>query len=328
MAVNQPGRPHSSERRRPGKPVWVAAAAVLIAALAGLAWQFLARPYAMPAVPSGLTASSVGLNLATEQAVYRSAAVGDPAPDPTAGVSAESYVDYLAGKQMLAAGDRRGFERLWAAVRAEPDNLLYGNELRRSHVSLGEWERLTGDWEQVSAPTRRQRLQLALAYIDAMNNPALNDIEMAKLSVQSMNVLDRLIDENPFDFMARYARGVNNLYWPIGLFRGPKATADLGFCVALVEKLELRDPWLDITYAAYGDALVKNGQEQAGFRVWRDGFRRFPESAALGARVRGGTGGSRGLVNRERGLASFRRPEPGLVDLEPIWAAAGQRKER
>lgn len=330
-AVSPAGSPLRSlvQRRR---RLLAAVGSLLVLLLGGggyFLWSWF-HPYDLPQIPAGLNRNAVGLDFTLEMQAYQNQLPGalsdpklpvQPRPDP-----ALAHLQFEAGRQLLDQGRvDDGLAYMAAAMQAAPENLLYGNELRLQLAKQGRWSQLTTVWDTRAPGSRGQTLQAALSAIDAMGDPNLNDIELAKHSFRSVELLDRLLEQNPLDWMAHYARGVNNLYWPSGLYRSAKTLSDLSFCVAVVEKLDLRDPWLDMSYAAYGDALVKAGRPHEGFRAWTEGQKRFPQSAVLQERTRGGEENAPAIVAQERGMEAFTRPKPGLTDLGPMWHSEKER---
>jgi len=205
-------------------------------------------------------------------------------------------------------------------VRAEPANLVYGNLLRQAMVQRGEAAELVAFFEELKGADPAVRLQRALAYVDGLQNPDLGSALLGQMSLKSIAELDKILEENPYHWLARLSRGLNNLYWPVGLRRTDKAVADLGVAVAIAEALhDFNEPYVAMAYAAYGDALVKAEQVAEGVRVWRRGLERFPDSTELQQRVEAGEQGAAALVERERGIDTFTRPKPGLTDLRVIW---------
>lgn len=136
----------------------------------------------------------------------------------------------------------------------------------------------------------------------------------------SVAELDAVLAQQPYHWLARYARGLNNLYWPVGFRRVDKALSDLGFALAIQQHVPDEKPgYFAFTYAAYGDALVKAGQIDAGVRVWQEGAQKYPDSALLLARVAAGREGAESLVRAERGIEDFARPRQGTTDLSLMW---------
>lgn len=295
--------------------LWLLAAVVPMVIIGGLwtGWQWI-RPYPLPAVPPHLTAQMAGLDFSKERnMVHR---------DPQ---TAASYKQLAAQLQSGNTPEReQAIISLKALVKSDPGNLVYGNLLRTTLVKLDRTSELVAFFEAVEAPDSQARVQKALAMVDGLLNPDLASASLGQLSLLSIQELDPVIEANPHNWVARLGRGLNNLYWPIGLRRNDKAIADLGYAVAILEALPEQDePYLAIAYAGYGDALVKGGQISEGVRVWKRGSERFPGSEDLRRRVEAGEKGATDLVERERGINSFARPAPGLTDLSAVWQSPG-----
>lgn len=299
--------PEIPPSRRSGHevPPWryVILAAVLILAVAGGVqwWSRWSAPYSLPQVPQALTWEQAGLDLALE-------------------LEATQSERYEMVRQLLVRGDEEGLTYLMEVVRSDPENLVYGNLLRQELLARERYEELTRFWAELPEQGTKVRIQHALALVDGMQDPHIGNANLGRLSMASMAELGVILDENPYHWVARYARGLNNLYWPIGFKRVDKALSDLGFALAIQQSLpDQRPGYLALTYAAYGDALVKTDRVGAGVRVWKEGLKLFPEAEILQRRVKAGVAGARDLVRAERGIEDFARPVRGTTDLSSLW---------
>lgn len=295
--------------------VWVAGTALATAALFGTIgirqWE---KPYPVPVISAQLTVQDAALTFRLERATVR-ALRENVTPSSLPG-----FADYQQGLRLLAEGEvDRAVESLAQAVRAEPRNLVYGNTLRRTLAREGRWGSLVGIWEAFDLGIREIRLHKALAMVDAMANPSLADASIGRLSMRSMSELTTLVEANPYDWLAHYGRGLNNLYWPVSFRRIDKAIADLGYAVAIVEMLNLHEQWMAVAYATCGDALVKSGRAREGLAVWRRGLARFPGSMELQRRVAAGPEHALEVVRSERGTDAIQRPAADVADLAMIW---------
>ena len=325
----------------------IAGAVLLLMAVGGY-WGFRewSAPYALPELPEGLTLADVGLDVSRERAVWRlwqrRRGEEDPQADPRLPAEptptadpALAQLQFEAGWFLLQeAGDdpkvrARGLAYLQAAVRSDPTHLLYGNALRRAMQRLELYAEAPRWWEALAAEAAASageeapwqvRLQWALSYVDAMADRSLGEARIGQLSLQSIGVLDGILAEEPYNWVARYARGLNNLYWPLGMKRYAKALSDLEFAVALGEAVGANAAIRALSWTAYGDARVKAGEVAQGMRIWREAARRFPEHEPLRRRAAARSAEeARALVREERGLEGFHRPDPNVTDLSPLW---------
>ncbi|GAA4726627.1 hypothetical protein [Brevibacillus fulvus] len=301
-----------------------AAALTVLAVALGLVFYAQVRDgYELPAISADVSVQQLHVNFADEIAAVKQAAN----PEAAARFSGEAEsitkdnapVAYAYALSLTDHPDKQiGY--LQAAVKADPDNMVYSNALRLKMGQANQTEALIAWLERQVPQTREIRLQKALAYVDMLQQKNVGTATLGKRSALSIRELDLILQTEPYDWTAHYARGLNNLYWPIGLERIDSAIQDLGFCVAAYELADNKTfAFWPLAYEAYGDALVKKGEASAGYAVWQDGYRKFPDSAELKKRVEAGEEGAIELVTAERGMDSFMRPKPELTDLSMIW---------
>jgi tetratricopeptide (TPR) repeat protein len=292
------------------------------------AYRQWVTPYEIPTIPVGLTLTDIGLGLEKElQFLHMMASTplqitglpDQPTIDPSL-----AQIRYQAGLALLKSKDHasrmRGIAYLQSAVRSEPDNLLFGNALRRAMRQVDLFKEAVQWWESIENHTLATRINLALTYVDAMADQSIGEARVGQLSFLSMGVLDEVLEEQPYNWIARYARGLNNLYWPIGMHRYEKAVSDLSFAIALAEAAGANPTVIAMSWTAYGDALVKSGSVSRGLRAWQDAHRRFPDYRPLAFRaaVRSEQEAIE-VVQKERGMEGFHRPEPDVPDLGLLW---------
>lgn len=311
--------------RRSRKVFVVALTAVALLVIGGYwAWNRWTAPYDLPPIPAGLTREAVGLDMTREQQSSRAGGGRTQAP-PGAPVvdAAAAQAQYEAALALLAGGtadQEQGLAYLQSAVRSDPENLVYGNALRATLLQRERFDDLRQVWQAMPNLSAKGHIQAALAQIDAMHDPHSGNANLGRYSMQAAEHLDAVIAENPHHWLAHYARGLNHLYWPTGFQRTGKAVSDLSYALAIQKSLpDHAAPYFAFTYAALGDALVKQGKVQQGVQVWREGLEAYPESEALRARGKAGVDGARDLVRAERGIEDFFRPLPGVTDLSSLW---------
>lgn len=273
---------------------------VLGICIGGTLWWW-AKPYTLPAIHSDTTVEQYGLVFDRER---ESAQV-------IASISPDDKLNQL--KQLIAKA---------------PDDLAYLNELRLIMGSQQREKDFIAFLHSLNSSSRNVKLQTALAYVDLLQDPDMGTASLGKLSTQSITILNEIIEEDAYDVLAHYARGLNNLYWPLGLRRTDKAIQDLAYCVAVAQQLEDHpSPMWPLFYEAYGDALVKNGESQRGMAVWKDGVKKYPHSEELQRRAKAKTAEEAfDIVRQIRGIDVFERPERSISDISILWKnnAAGE----
>ncbi|MVO98882.1 hypothetical protein [Paenibacillus lutrae] len=223
-------------------------------------------------------------------------------------------------RSVQIAGDA-SVDELKRLVTNNPDNLAYSNELRLKMGKSEQTEAFISFMTEMNNPPARAKLQLALGYIDRMQNQSLGTASLGQISVHSINQLNEILEKDPYDWLAHYARGINNLYWPVGLQRIDKSIQDLSFCLAVTKKFEQETPFYmwALAYTALGDALVKKGEVGDGIDIWKQGYKSHPDDAGLKERAAASREQALEIVIRDRGMDQFQRPSPDIGDLSPIW---------
>jgi hypothetical protein len=304
------------------KKLLTAAAVVLIAALAGI-WAYLrwTSPYELPQIRSDIPLSAYRLDFSAERATYEKAraAAAKPITPPLLPVRDAAAADQAFA--YAAAHPGKGIAYLQAAVAFNPSNLAYSTGLRLSMTGAGKSKELLAFLGGLDQSIPQIKLQVALAYVDMLQNPSYGTASLGQISFKSIEELNRILEANPYDWAAHYARGINNLYWPVGLKRIDKSIQDLAYCVAVAEHFDNLPPvLLPMSYVALGDALVKKGDVQAGYRAWKDGLGKSPGNPELTARVAGGVEQATQKVADARGMEQFQRPAPGMTDFSKLWS--------
>jgi hypothetical protein len=291
----EPVRPARSQRRR---RLFVLALAVLVVLLASAGGFLLFRPrvqpLALPKVPSNLSATELGLaNWQDYQRPLPSNALSDPALPPTPAVDKSvALLEDAAGQALIRQGQlAKGLTYLRAAALSEPDNLRYSNDYRlalRNHGRFSEEEMFFSQQAQHSKSVNTQ-IGLALSYVDEMRScphPPDGLVCQAQNSSRSISVLTDILAKHPYNIIARYARGLNHLYWPSLMGHLPKAQVDLQYTVALLgSHNQISNSFSPQAYAALGDVSAKDGQFDKAHNVWLNGKRVNPDSTLLSSRL-------------------------------------------
>ncbi|SDN47562.1 hypothetical protein SAMN04488137_4600 [Fictibacillus solisalsi] len=228
---------------------------------------------------------------------------------------------YHYSKKLIKEGKyNQASQLLKKIVKLKPNQWVYLNELRILALKENKTDDFLKTMEAIPQ-TYEVRMNEALAYVDYLQTPGMGTANLGQKSAQSINLLNEIIKENKHDLLAHYARGLNNLYWPLGLKRTNKAIQDLTYCVA-VEKEFGGDkfPFWALFYVALGDALVKDGQQKEGQAVWKQGYKKYPHSSELEKRQGLDEKKAFQLVKEERGIDGFQQPDKSISDLSIIWS--------
>lgn len=253
-----------------------------------------ATPLALPTIPANLTVNQIGLD---QWQTYQQPLPADPLHDPSLLASHRETVSLAlfqdaAGQVLLHQGDlARGLAYLKAAVLADPNNLRYSNDYR---VELRDHQLYQEEQDFFSAlsrkePTANSTIEFALTYVDMMRScpkPPDGLVCQARYSYSSISVLDKVLQDNPYNVVARFARGLNHLYWPTLMGHLPKAQQDLQYSVAL-SKVQARigPNFTPQAYVALGDVFAKSGDIKQARNVWLNGLNAVQQQQLLQQRL-------------------------------------------
>ncbi len=252
------------------------------------------QPLSLPKLPKNLTETDLGLE---NWQMYRQALPEKPLDDPRLPASPTVDADlaalqHAAGLTLIQQGQLdRGLDYLRAAVQGSPDNLRYGNDLRmvlRDHQRYNDEEQLF-DKLYKQHNTINVGIGLALSYVDQMRScpkPPDGLVCQAQYSSRSISLLDSLLNAHPYNVIARFARGLNHLYWPTLMGHLPTSQKDLEYAVALTDLMSTSSgSFIDDAYTALGDVFAKDNQVDSAINVWQNGLQKVPNSSLLRSRL-------------------------------------------
>ena len=289
-----------SRRRRVWRRVALIALLILAALVAAAGGYLLLRPrvqpLALPAVPAHLSPADLGL--AGWQA-YQLPLPANPLanralPSSPQMKANQALLEDAAGQALIHQGElNRGLAYLRTAALSVPDNLRYANDYR---LALGDHGRYSDEevffTAQVQAlKTPEAHLNLALAHVDEMRScphPPDGLVCQAQLSSRSIDELNIVLAAEPYNIIARYARGLNHLYWPSLMGHLPRAQVDLQYAVALTKplgSLGLGHAFIPQAYTALGDVFAKDGQVDPARNIWLNGLQAVPNAPLLESRL-------------------------------------------
>lgn len=268
--------------------------AIIVVAVASY-FAFIPRvqPLTLPQIPANVSTADLGLeNWQTYQKT-----IANPLQDPS--LPAQPVVDQqlaaiqdAAGMALIKAGKLdQGLAYLKAAAEADPDNLRITNDYR---LSLRDQKRYTDEEAffsdlQKKHNTLNVSIHLALSYVDEMRScpkPPDGLVCQAQFSTRSIDLLNTLLSQHEYNVIARYARGLNHLYWPRLMGHLAGSQADLQYSVALLPLLKgISTEFGDDAYTALGDVFGKDGKPDEAQNVWRNGIQVIPNSELLKSRL-------------------------------------------
>ncbi len=290
----------TSTHSRLGKKRWIlwpvlGLLAILVITAGGYAlFRPRVRPLKMPAVPSQLSATDLGLvQWQGYQRPLPAHPLDNPSlPSPPQARPEIALLEDAAGQWLIQRGQlEHGFAYLKAAAEADPDNLRYSNDYRlalRDHQRYMEEENFFAPLAQ-KLKTPNASINLALTYVDEMRacpKPPDGLVCQAQYSSRSISTLNTVLEKNPYNIVARYARGLNNLYWPTLMGHLPKAQEDLQFAVALAQyQNAISTAFTPQAYTALGDVFAKDGKIDEARNVWLNGLNVAAQKSLLESRL-------------------------------------------
>jgi tetratricopeptide (TPR) repeat protein len=242
-------------------------------------------PLQMPTLPASLSAAQLGLaNWQEYQQPLPTNPLSNPSlPSSPQATGSLALLEDAAGQALIAQSNlTRGLAYLQASVLADPDNMRYGNDYRlalRNHQMYQEEQTFFAALSK-KTPGSNVSIEYSLTYVDMMRAcPAPPDglVCQAQNSYSSISILDGVLQQNPYNIIARYVRGLNDLYWPRLMRHLPQAQQDLQYAVALTRfQKSIGSVFLPDAYVALGDVFGKDGNIQAARNVWLNGLLATP----------------------------------------------------
>ncbi|GCE07697.1 hypothetical protein [Dictyobacter aurantiacus] len=293
--------PQQKEGVRPRKKLkgWMIGSIIGIVILLGAAIAYFllqtqVTPLSLPKIPANVTASQLGLD---QWQVYQQPLPAHPLDDPSLPATpqvdaSKALLQDAAGQALIQKGDlTRGLAYMKAAVQADPANLRYSNDYRvelRNHQRYQEELAFFSSLSKQNAATN-VTIEHALSYVDMMRScpkPPDGLVCQAQDSYNSISILDKVLQDNPYNIIARYARGLNHLYWPTLMGHLPKSQTDLQYAVALSQAQSKISPAFTAQgYVALGDVFGKSGNPKEARNVWLNGLNATHDQTLLKQRL-------------------------------------------
>jgi tetratricopeptide (TPR) repeat protein len=289
--------PQKKPSRRLRRTLIIIASVVLVLLLAGGGYLiFLPRvqPLTLPSLPAHLTSADLGLaNWQEYQLPLPPHPLTDPRLPGAPRVDASlALLEDAAGQALVQQGQLdRGLAYLQAATQSDNQNQRYSNDYR---VALRNHRRYDDEMKYFSQLAQHDTspatmINFALVYVDEMRAcPAPPDglVCQAQDSYRSIDTLNKVLAAHPYNIMARFARGLNHLYWPRLMGHLPASQTDLEYSVALTRSFPaILQTFIPQAYVALGDVFAKDGQVQTARNVWLNGKEVLSVSSLLDARL-------------------------------------------
>ena len=156
---------------------------------------------------------------------------------------------------------------------------------RQKAIQLGAYDRAIKTFQGLAA--RRDAgpnvyISLALAYVDKV--PTVSSFKRIFVGNDASAAINKSIDRRP-SLVAYYIRGLISLFYPEGLFhRGRQGVADLQRAREIASA-EPEQSYHARVYLSLGDGYWRIKIRAQARAIWEEGSKRFPEDAALQARL-------------------------------------------
>lgn len=308
--VTPPDPPSPRRPRRRRRVLLIIASILVLVLLTGggyLLFRPRVQPLALPALPASLSAADLGLDAWRDyqQPLPTNPLANAQLPSTPQVNPALALLEDAAGQALIRQGElEKGLSYLQAALQSDPHNLRYSNDYR---LALRDHQRFSEElayFTHVAAEdtSANALINQALAYVDLMRScprPPDGLVCQAQNSWNSINILSKVLATHPYNVIARFARGLNNLYWPSLMGHLPQAQTDLQYSVALTRPLSaITQAFTADAYIALGDVFAKDGKIDQARNVWLNGLQLVPASTLLQARL---NIAQDQLVNQENG---------------------------
>jgi tetratricopeptide (TPR) repeat protein len=170
-----------------------------------------------------------------------------------------------------------------AALKAEPNNLRYGNDYRLTVVKINQvktYDRCIAFFKQLVADNPKAPhawMNLGYAYVDKI--PTEGAITQVLLANTALGYFSNALDLEE-SWLGRYTRGNSYLYWPAIFGRTPSAIADLERAIALSQQMD-KHSYQARAYVGLGEAYWRLNDLEKARQIWRQALDLFPGNEQL-----------------------------------------------
>lgn len=196
---------------------------------------------------------------------------------------------FMMASKTVETGDYpASLEHFEAALKAEPNNLKYGNDYRQAVVKVNDvatynrciafFEKLTTD--NPKAPNAW--MNFGYAHVDKIPvEGAITQVLLANTGLGHFSTALALEDS----WLGHFTRGNSYLYWPAIFGRTSLAIADLEKAIAISEKLDKQKSFHARPYVGLGEAYWRLDEVAKAREIWQNALVRFPDSEELKKRL-------------------------------------------
>jgi tetratricopeptide (TPR) repeat protein len=182
-----------------------------------------------------------------------------------------------------AADYEAALAKFEAALKADPNNLRYGNAYRLTVVKVNQgktYERCIVFFKQLVADHPKAPnawMNLGYAYVDKI--PSEGAITQVLLANTALGHFSAALDLEE-SWLGRYTRGNSYLYWPAIFGRTQWGIADLEKAIELSQQTEKRS-YHARAYRGLGEAYWRLSELEKARQIWREALELFPDDKEL-----------------------------------------------
>jgi tetratricopeptide (TPR) repeat protein len=182
-----------------------------------------------------------------------------------------------------AADYEAALARFEAALKADPNNLRYGNAYRLTGGKINQvktYDRCIAFFKQLVADNPKAPnawMNLGYAYVGKL--PAEGAITQVLLANTALGHFSAALDLEE-SWLGRYTRGNSYLYWPAIVGRTRSGIADLEKAIELSQQMEKRSYYAR-AYRGLGEAYWRLSDLEKARQIWREALELFPDDKEL-----------------------------------------------
>jgi tetratricopeptide (TPR) repeat protein len=223
-----------------------------------------------------------------------------------------------AASEAARASGSPDLSTLAAAFRDAPSDPARAHAFRLAARHAGQLDSAIGLFEATLArdpKAQAARLELGLAFVDKLATSDLDVQERFILGGRAISLFSEVLNADPADWAARYARGMTHVLFPRQSRHSDPAVKDLDRLIAQQKTMAWR-PYHVLTHIGLGDAYVVNKQKSLARETWEEGRKLYGDHPELTARL------ALEAAAMDSAVSAFRSLErPFDTDLSFLWAA-------
>src|SRR5262245_16987137 len=207
-------------------------------------------------------------------------------------------------------------DKFEAALKADPNNLRYGNAYRSTVVKVNQaktYDRCIAFFQKLAADHPKAAnafLNFGYAYVDKIPvEGAITQVLLANKALGQFSAALALEES----WLGLYTRGNSYVYWPAIFGRTPLAIADLDKAIAL-SKQTVKRSYHARAYVALGEAYWRLNDLKKARQIWQEALQLFPANEDVRIRLQQDDKGLQALLT-----AHFEQGKRVDTNVSGIW---------